>query len=93
MMCDSVEAASRSLKEYTEESIQALVDRIVDAQLEAGNFRECPITFRDIADAKRTLVDSLKTIYHTRIAYPELNKPAVAKPAPPRRKYFFGRNA
>lgn len=75
MMCDSVEAASRSLKEYTEESITQLVNRIVDSQLAEGHFKECPITFRDIADAKRTLIDSLKTIYHTRISYPEIRKP------------------
>lgn len=75
MMCDSVEAASRSLKEYTEESITQLVNRIVDFQLAEGHFKECPITFRDIADAKRTLIDSLKTIYHTRISYPEIKKP------------------
>lgn len=75
MMCDSVEAASRSLKEYTEESITQLVNRIVDSQLAEGHFKECSITFRDIADAKRTLIDSLKTIYHTRISYPEVKKP------------------
>lgn len=75
MMCDSVEAASRSLKEYTEESITQLVNRIVDSQLAEGHFKECSITFRDIADAKRTLIDSLKTIYHTRISYPEIKKP------------------
>ena len=91
MMCDAVEASSRSLKEFTEESIKELVNRIIDGQVQAGYFRECPITFRDIADAKRVLAESLKTIYHTRIAYPELNaKPA--EPAPqPRRTYFFGR--
>lgn len=91
MMCDAVEASSRSLKEFTEESIKELVHRIIDGQVQAGYFRECPITFRDIADAKRVLAESLKTIYHTRIAYPELNaKPA--EPAPqPRRTYFFGR--
>lgn len=91
MMCDAVEASSRSLKEFTEESIKELVNRIIDDQVQAGYFRECPITFRDIADAKRVLAESLKTIYHTRIAYPELNaKPA--EPAPqPRRAYFFGR--
>lgn len=91
MMCDVVEASSRSLKEFTEESIKELVNRIIDGQVQAGYFRECPITFRDIADAKRVLAESLKTIYHTRIAYPELNaKPA--EPAPqPRRTYFFGR--
>ena len=91
MMCDAVEASSRSLKEFTEESIKELVNRIIDSQVQAGYFRECPITFRDIADAKRVLAESLKTIYHPRIAYPELNaKPA--EPAPqPRRAYFFGR--
>ena len=55
MMCDAVEASSRSLKEFTEESIKELVNRIIDGQVQAGYFRECPITFRDIADAKREL--------------------------------------
>ena len=92
MMCDAVEATSRSLKEYTEENIKALVDRIIDGQVQEGYFRECPITFRDIAEAKRVLVESLKTIYHTRIAYPELNgKSAAPAPQPTRRTYFFGR--
>lgn len=71
MMTDAVEAASRSLKEYTEESIHNLVDKIIDAQLAAGNFKNCPINFRDITQAKEVLCESLKTIYHTRIAYPE----------------------
>lgn len=91
MMCDAVEASSRSLKEYTEENLKELVNRIVDGQVQAGYFRECPITFRDIADAKRVLVESLKTIYHTRIAYPELNAKLVTPRQQPRRPYFFGR--
>lgn len=91
MMCDAVEASSRSLKEYTEENLKELVNRIVDGQVQAGYFRECPITFRDIADAKRVLVESLKTIYHTRIAYPELNAKPIAPRQQPRRPYFFGR--
>ena len=91
MMCDAVEASSRSLKEYTEENLKELVNRIVDGQVQAGYFRECPITFRDIADAKRVLVESLKTIYHTRIAYPELNAKPVTPRQQPRRPYFFGR--
>lgn len=73
MMCDSVEAASRSLKEYTEESISNLVNRIIDTQLSEGYFRNSPITFRDIEIAKETLIENLKTTYHTRIAYPQLN--------------------
>ena len=72
MMADSVEAASRSLPDYTEGSIRQLVNRIIDAQLADGFFRECPITFRDIQYAKTVLIEKLKTIYHTRVSYPEL---------------------
>ena len=74
MMADSVEAASRSLPDYTEHSIRQLVDRIIDGQLADGFFRECPITYRDIQYAKTVLIEKLKTIYHTRVSYPELNK-------------------
>ncbi len=74
MMADAVEAASRSLQEYTEESISTLVDRIIDSQVADGFFKECPITFRDIATVKAVFKEKLKTIYHTRISYPELKK-------------------
>lgn len=74
MMCDAVEAASRSLQEYTEESINTLVDRIIDSQVAEGFFSDCSITFKDIAVAKNVLKEKLKTIYHTRITYPELNE-------------------
>ena len=74
MMCDSTEAASRSLPEYTEESITQLVDRIIDGQVAEGYFSESDITFRDIAMAKAVLKEKLKTIYHTRITYPELEE-------------------
>ena len=72
MMTDTVEAASRSLPEYTEESISTLVNKLIDAQIADGNFKECPITFRDIDIAKQVLIDRLKSMYHTRIQYPEL---------------------
>ena len=72
MMADSVEASSRSLPEYTEESIRTLVDKIIDAQLYEGYFRWTPITFRDIQTVKDVFVEKLQTIYHSRIAYPEL---------------------
>lgn len=74
MMADTVEAASRSLKEYTEESISELVNRLIDAQVKDGFFVECPITFRDITVAKTVLTERLKSIYHTRISYPNLKK-------------------
>lgn len=72
MMADTVEAASRSLKTYTEESISNLVNKLIDGQVAEGFFKECPITFRDIALAKVVLIDRLKAIYHTRISYPHL---------------------
>lgn len=74
MMADTCEAASRSLQEYTEESISSLVDRLIDSQVADGCFKDCPITFRDIAQAKQVLTERLMSIYHTRIQYPELKK-------------------
>lgn len=74
MMADVVEAASRSLGEYTEENIANLVERIIDSQVTEGYFRECPITFKDINDIKAVFKDKLRTMYHTRIVYPELKK-------------------
>lgn len=71
MMADSCEAASHSLKEYTEESIAKLVNQLVDQQVKDGLFSECKITFYDIAVAKQVLIERLKAIYHTRIKYPE----------------------
>lgn len=70
MMADGVEAASRSLPEYSEATIRSLVERIVDTQVSEGYFRECPITYRDIQYAKTVLIEKLKTIYHTRVSYP-----------------------
>ena len=74
MMADAVEAASRSLPNYTEQTIRELVNRIIDGQVNEGYFRECPITFRDIEYAKTVLIEKLKTIHHTRISYPELKQ-------------------
>ena len=74
MMADTVEAASRSLPDYTEQSIRSLVERLIDTQVAEGYFRECPITFRDIQYAKTVLIEKLKTIYHTRVSYPSEKK-------------------
>lgn len=79
MMADSVEAAARSLPEYTEFSISNIVNKIVDGQLKVGYFEYCPITFHDIAMAKQVLIERLKSIYHTRVSYPELKKPALKR--------------
>ncbi len=79
MMADSVEAASHSLEEYTESNIHSLVDKIIDAQLDSGQFSLAPLTFKDIDTIKATFKERLKAIYHTRISYPEEKKPQATK--------------
>jgi membrane-associated HD superfamily phosphohydrolase len=74
MICDTVEAASRSLPEYNDESINNLVDKIVDAQISEHYLDRAPITLKEISEAKEILKEKLKNIYHTRIAYPEIKK-------------------
>ncbi|MBO5854469.1 MAG: HDIG domain-containing protein [Bacteroidales bacterium] len=70
MMADSVEAASRSLKDKTEESINKLVDGIIDAQIKDNQFINTDLTFRDITTIKKVFKKKLMSIYHVRIAYP-----------------------
>lgn len=77
MMADTVEAASRSLPEYTEESITALVNRLIDDQLKDGLLSNAPITFQEVQLAKKVYIDKLVRIYHSRIAYPELKEKEI----------------
>ncbi|OFX24784.1 MAG: hypothetical protein A2033_03910 [Bacteroidetes bacterium GWA2_31_9] len=74
MMSDSVEAASRSLKEVSEESITALIDRVIDYQIKEKQYENSDITFRDISKAKTVLKQKLLNIYHVRIEYPDEKK-------------------
>ena len=74
MMADTVEAASRSLPEYTEESISKLVNKLIDSQMEEKLFHKAPITFQEIDRIKKLFIEKLQTIYHSRITYPELKK-------------------
>lgn len=71
MMADSVEAASRSLKEYNIEKIDNLVEKIINRQLETGQFINADITLKDITRIKKIFKKKLMTIYHIRIEYPE----------------------
>lgn len=71
MMADAVEAASRSLKEYSHEAIDRLVNKIIDNQVADGMFSESPISFSDVEKVKDTFKKRLATIYHTRVSYPE----------------------
>ena len=74
MMADSVEAASRTLNDYSEESIKDLVNKIIDIQIADGLLSEAPLTFKNITDIKNTFVERLISVYHSRIVYPELDK-------------------
>ena len=71
MMADAVEASSRSLVKYTEESISELVERIVYLQEQDGQFADIPLTFKDISDIKSAFKKRLSNIYHVRVAYPD----------------------
>ena len=73
-MADCVEAASHSLKEYTEENINNLVDNIIDPKVKNGEFSLSPLTFQDIDNIKKVFKKRLMAIYHTRISYPTEKK-------------------
>jgi putative nucleotidyltransferase with HDIG domain len=74
MMADSVEAASRSLKEYTDETVSDLINKIIDEQFKDGLLKNTPLTFKELEEIKVVFNEKLRTFYHTRISYPELKK-------------------
>ncbi len=71
MMADSVEAASRSLPRYDGESIEKLVNNIIDSQVTELQFANADITFRDIREIKKMFKRKLMSIYHVRVEYPD----------------------
>ncbi|MBP7169372.1 MAG: HDIG domain-containing protein, partial [Bacteroidales bacterium] len=73
MMADAVEAASRSLKEYNVQSIDQLVERIIDDQLNSGQYSFADVTLRDISLIKTIFKKKLQNIYHVRLEYPDLS--------------------
>lgn len=76
MMADAVEARSRSLEEYTEQSIDQMVEQMINAQMNDGQFKDTPLTFKDVEDIKAVFKEKLTNIYHHRIAYPERKMPS-----------------
>lgn len=80
MMADAVEAASRSLQDHTPQAISDLVNKIIDGQIADGMFDRSPLSFRDIPVIKEAFIKRLKTIYHSRIVYPEAPDNAVQTP-------------
>ena len=78
MLCDAVEAASRSLKDYSPESISALVERIVNGKISEGQMMDSDISLREIATVKETMKTYLQQMYHSRVSYPK-RKAKLAK--------------
>jgi len=74
MMADAIEARSRSLDQFTEESISNAVNQMIDAQIADGQFAETPLSFKDVEDIRRVFVTRLVAMNHHRISYPTLNK-------------------
>lgn len=74
MMADAVEARSRSMQVYTEESIREMVDQMIGLQMADGQFEDTPLTFQDIQIIKTVFTRKLISMNHHRIAYPELKK-------------------
>ena len=73
MMADAIEARSRSLDEFTEESISKAVNQMIDAQIADGQFAETPLSFKDVEDIRRVFISRLVAMNHHRISYPTLN--------------------
>jgi putative nucleotidyltransferase with HDIG domain len=71
MMADSVEAASRSLPDYSEERLNNLIESIVSHQQKMGQFENADITFKEVTKVKKVFLKKLLNIYHSRIAYPD----------------------
>ena len=71
MIADAVEAASRSLKDYSPENISKLVDKIIDGKAVAGQFTDADISLREINTVKEVLKTYLQQMYHSRVAYPK----------------------
>lgn len=75
MICDSIEAASRSMEEITEQSLAEMIDRLVAEKAEDGQFDEAQLTFEELGRVKKTLVKTLLLTYHVRVKYPKKEKP------------------
>lgn len=74
MMADAIEARSRSLEDFSEQSIAKAVDQMIDAQIADGQFAASPLSFKDVEDIRRVFTARLVAMNHHRISYPTLNK-------------------
>ena len=74
MIVDTVEAALRSLKNHTKENTDAMIDRLIDEKIAAGQLDNCPLTYGDIARIRKFLKDKMMSIYHVRVEYPTVKQ-------------------
>ncbi len=74
MMADAIEARSRTLNELTEQSISAMVDQMIDAQVADGQFAETKLSFKDLEDIRGIFKQKLIEINHHRITYPTITQ-------------------
>ena len=74
MICDSVEAASRTLKDYSPETFSQFVEKIVAGKMNIGQFDEADISIKDLNAVKDVLKSYLAQIYHERVVYPNRKK-------------------
>lgn len=82
LLADSVEAASRSMKEFTASGIRVLVRKIINEKFIDGQLDECDLTLKDLHKIQESFVHNLMAIFHTRVNYPPT-------PADPNRPDLF----
>ena len=70
MIVDTVEAACRSLKQHTKENTDAMIDRLIDGKIQAGQLDNCPLSYGDVRRIRKILKEKMMSIYHVRVAYP-----------------------
>ncbi len=81
MMADAVEARSRSMSTYTEESITEMIEQMIDAQIADGQFKDTILSFKDVEDIKAVFREKIINMNHHRIVYPELTKTKQEEPS------------
>ena len=71
MLCDTIEAASRSLKDFSQQSVSDFVDRIFNSKVRDGQFEEADISLKELHILKNVLKDYLQQVHHARVVYPK----------------------
>lgn len=71
MIADSLEAASRTMADYSQEAIESLVDAIIQGKISDGQFAQSGLTVDELYRVRRSLISGIGSMYHTRIDYPK----------------------